>query len=139
MGRDTKDSAEVRATLMKEFADGATDEEACFVAGISVATLRLWKEKDPQLADKIKRIKDDVAMQETIAKRKAKRMAKIQIYAAVDNGDVNTCKWLAERLCKEDFSNTLEIKQTEPIKVFITPEQHAAALEHINQVINSET
>lgn len=56
---------------------------------------------------------------------------------ALDVGDVSTAKWLLERKRKDDFTPRSEIVQPEPVKVFITPEQQAAAIEHINLVINS--
>lgn len=75
------------------FADGASDELACFLANISPATLYNYQKEHPEFLERKKFLKDQTKFQ-----------AKKNIREAIAKGDLNMSTWYAERKIKEEFS-----------------------------------
>lgn len=125
-GRPESMTPAVIAKLKQAFALGMNEKDACYYAEISDDTLRRYKKDHKEFCVSIERLQAKPVM---------------KAYAVIDNAlnssDINTARWLLERKRKDDFTTKTEIVQPEPVKVYITPEQQSAALEHINAVINS--
>ena len=72
------------------FADGASDEMACFLANIAPSTLYLYQTKHPELIERKAWLKEQVRYQ-----------ARKNIRDKIRGGDTETSKWLLERRDKE--------------------------------------
>lgn len=102
------ENKEGRPTVMDEmtlyklegaFADGASDEMACFLANISEATMYNYQKEHPEFLERKRFLKDQVKFQ-----------AKKNIREKIANGDIETSKWFAERKMKDEgFSVRTEI------------------------------
>lgn len=97
VGRPTIMTPDVVKKLEEAFSNGASDVEACFLAGISKQTLYDYQDKNPEYADRKEALKDMIKYQ-----------AKKNIKDKVFDGDVDTSKWYAERKIKEEFSQKIE-------------------------------
>lgn len=82
---------EVLAKLDDAFMADATDEMACFLAGISQDTLYYYQTKNPGYSERKKMLKDNVRMQARMAVNKAIKSEE----------KPETAKWYLERRDKE--------------------------------------
>lgn len=92
-----KQTPEVLSKLEQAFAIGATNEEACFFAGIAPATLYTWHNADEALSERHKALKNKPVLQ-----------ARKVVIDAMQNGDAGTAKWYLERQRREEFSTRTE-------------------------------
>ncbi len=110
VGRPTVMTEEVLRKLDEAFSNGASDREACFLAGISKTALYEYQEVNLDYADRKADLKDMIKYQ-------AKRVIKDKIYAR----DIDTAKWYVERKVKEEFSlkteNELSTKDDKPLNI----------------------
>ncbi len=125
-GRPTVMTPTTLGKLEQAFALGMNDTDACFYAEIAADTLYEYQKKHPEFIGRKQALKAKPVMK-----------AYSVINAALDAADTNTAKWLLERKRKDEFTAKTEIIQPEPVKIYVTAEQEKAALEHIEQVINS--
>lgn len=98
VGRPTVMTLEVIQKLEEAFSIGATDKEATFVAGISMATLYAYCKEHPEFSDRKEALKD-----------MPKYAARKNIVGKIKDGDVPTSQWYAERKAKEEFSNRTDL------------------------------
>ncbi|MCK9320073.1 hypothetical protein [Methanoculleus sp.] len=96
-GRPTLMTDEKVKELEGYFSIGATDLEACFLAGISKQTLYNYQENNPDFVDRKEALKN-------MPKYKAKK----NIVGEIDKGDKETSKWYLERKDRE-FKNKTDI------------------------------
>lgn len=72
--------------LEEAFSYGASDEQACFYAGISKQTLYSYQDKYPEFVDRKFALKENTKYQ-----------AKLNVSKKVQAGDVSTSQWYLER------------------------------------------
>ncbi len=96
-GRNTLMTEDKVKELEGYFSVGATDLEACFLAGISKQTLYNYQEKYPEFVDRKEALKN-------MPKYKAKK----NIVGELDKGDKDISKWYLERK-DNDFKNKTDI------------------------------
>lgn len=89
---------ETLSKLDEAFANGASDLEACFYAGIGKTTLYNYQEECPDYVERKEGLKNMV-----------KYRARKNIVQKIEAGDLDTSKWYAERRMKEDFSLRTEL------------------------------
>jgi hypothetical protein len=97
VGRPTKMTPENIAKLEIAFSNGATDLEACFVAGISKDTLYDYIKLFPEFSDRKEALKDQ-----------PKYQARVNVVEAIRGGDKPTSTWYLERKAKEEFASRTE-------------------------------
>lgn len=85
-GRPTIVTDAVLHKLEEAFALGCTDVEACLFAGIAPSTLYNHQERDPSFVERKATLKTNPVL-------KARKV----VMDAVEDGDVNTAKWLVEK------------------------------------------
>jgi len=111
-GRPTVMTEETVRKLEDAFSNGATDVEACFLAGISKQSLYDYQDKYPEFADRKAALKE-------MTKFKAKQVVRKKI----EEGDEKTATWFLERKGKDEgFSLRHEVtgKDGGDIKVMLT-------------------
>lgn len=97
VGRPTLMTDEKVKELEWYFSRGATDLEACFLAGISKQTLYNYQDKNPEFVDRKEALKN-----------MPKYKAKVNIVREIEKGDKETSKWYLERKDRE-FKNKTDI------------------------------
>lgn len=119
-GRPTVITETVLKKLEEAFANGASDDEACFYAGISHQTLYNYQEKHPEFVERKNGLKNMLKYQAkvNIAKEIRKKNSQMQI---------NT--WYLERKEKGEFGNSLKI----------TTEDEAASDTALNEFLNENS
>ncbi len=90
VGRPTVMTPEVVANLEIAFSNGATDEQACFIAGISKNSLYDYIKENPEFGNRKESLKDMI-------KYRAKKVVKDEI----DKGNINQANWYLERKDKD--------------------------------------
>ena len=91
VGRKTVMTESKVKELEGYFVNGATDIQACFLAGISKQTLYNYQELNPEFVDRKVALKDDLAYR-----------AKLKIKAEIESETKpDTAKWYLERRDKE--------------------------------------
>ena len=120
VGRPTVFTDDTLKILEGAFADGATDEFACFLAQISPASLYNYQNENPEFLERKKYLKDQTKFQ-----------AKKNIRKAIESGDLETSKWYAERKIKEEFSPRQEMtgKDGERLTLVFDPAFNATTRE----------
>lgn len=98
VGRPTVMTEAVVAKLEEAFGNGATDNEACFVAGISKDSLYDYIKLNPEFSERKEALKDNLKYQ-----------AKMNIAKKLKEGDVIQANWYAERKMKDEFSPRNEL------------------------------
>ncbi len=88
----------VYSILEREFVNLANTEQACQVAGIHHSTFYKWKNESEEFAYLMERAKNDT-----------NRRAKLNLRQAIENGEVETSKWLIERKEKSEYSLRSEV------------------------------
>lgn len=99
VGRKTVMTPEAIQVLEEAFLYGASDKEAIFLAKISKSTFYDYCKENPEFVDRIEGLRD-------MPKYKARK----NIVNKINEGDVDTSKWYAERKAKEEFSNRTDMK-----------------------------
>lgn len=108
VGRPTVITAEIIAKLEQAFSYGATDKEACFIAGIGDRTLYDYCQANPEFSQRKEALKDLVKYQ-----------ARVNIGNAINEGDKSLSQWYLERKAKDEFSQKTEqdLKVTLPTPI----------------------
>lgn len=96
-GRPTIMTPETIAKLEEAFANGASDLEACFYAGIGKSTLYNYQVEFPEFLERKEGLKDMI-----------KYRARKNIADKITAGDIDTSRWYAERRLKDEFSARTE-------------------------------
>lgn len=98
VGRKSTVTKDVVAKLVEMFSIGASDQDACNYAGITIHSLYRYCKANPKFA---------------IRKEALKRSPFLNsiklIDQAIKEGDINTAKWYAERKGKDEFSLRTEL------------------------------
>lgn len=98
VGRPTIVDEMALQKLEEAFANGATDEQACFIANISTSTFYNYQDKYPEFVERKEALKNMIKYQ-----------AKIKVKEAILNEDKpDTAKWYLEKKDK-DFNPTQKI------------------------------
>ena len=97
IGRPTVMTPENIAKLEIAFSNGASDLEACFVAGISKSTFYDYCKENPSFSDRKEALKD-----------MPKYRARVNIVEAINNGDKQQSNWYLERKAKAEFAQRTE-------------------------------
>jgi hypothetical protein len=90
VGRPTVMDENTLQILEGYFADGASDELACFLAKISTSTLYNYQNEHPEFLDRKNYLKEQVRFQ-----------ARKNIRKKIESEDIETSKWYLERKDKE--------------------------------------
>ena len=98
VGRPTVMTEETIQKLEYAFFRGLTDLEACLYAGFGKSTLYNYCEENPDFMDRKEELKKNPTAK-----------AKLNVYEALENKDVDVSKWYLERRAKEEFSTKQEI------------------------------
>jgi hypothetical protein len=119
-GRPEKIDAIVLQKLEAAFSNAATDEEACFYAGIAPKTLYNYQNRNPKFVQRKEGLKNSPNLQ-----------AKSNIARALNNGVVPTSQWWLEKkdpefrpTSKLEHSGTIETSEIADIER--SPEELAA-------------
>lgn len=99
VGRPTVMTEEVLQKLEYAFMRGLTDLEACLYANIGTTTLYNYCEENPEFRERKEELKKNPTAK-----------AKLNVYEAIENKDVDVSKWYLERRAKDEFSTKQEIK-----------------------------
>lgn len=97
VGRPTVMTEAVLQKLEDEFKKGHSDEEACLIAGIAMASLYNYQNAHPDFLEK-----------KRILKTHPSSLAREIIYEKLTKGDSDMAKWYAERKMKDEFSTKQE-------------------------------
>lgn len=98
VGRPTVMTPETIAKLEEAFLNGASDKEACFIAGIGVSTLYKYQEENPEYVER----KDGL-------KNMLKYQARVNVAKSLNEGELDTSLWFLEKKAKDEFSARNEI------------------------------
>ena len=98
-GRPTVMTEETIRKLENAFSIGATDKEAIFIANISSSTYYDYCKAHPEFSERKEALKD-----------MPKYQARKNIVNKINEGDVPTSQWYAERKGKDEFSNSTDLK-----------------------------
>ena len=93
VGRPTVMTEEVLQKLEFAFMRGLTDVEACLYADIATSTLYNYGKENPEFLERKEELKKHPTAQ-----------AKLNVYEAIENKDVDVSKWYLERKAKDEFS-----------------------------------
>lgn len=93
VGRPTVMTEAMISKLELLYAQGLSDREACFVAGISTTALYDYCNEHPEFAER-----------KELLKEQPKINAKMNIAVAIESKDIDMSKWYLERKAKDEFS-----------------------------------
>lgn len=112
MGKREKNREKAIAVLKQCWANGATDKEACQVAGIHYNTLSNWLHGRTGTDGEGK--VEGLIEERDLLKTKPSYKARTNVVGAIDEGDIETSKWYLERKNPDEFStkNRQEIDVT---------------------------
>ncbi len=97
IGRPTVMTPENIAKLEIAFSNGASDLEACFIAGISKSTFYDYCKENPSFSDRKEALKE-----------MPKYRARVNIVEAINSGDKQQSNWYLERKAKSEFAQRTE-------------------------------
>lgn len=97
VGRPTVMTEITLAKLEIAFGNGASDREACLIAGIDTQTLYSYQLAHPEYVERKEMLKD-----------MPKYQARKNIVDAINANNVAVSQWYAERKVKEEFSQRTE-------------------------------
>ena len=126
-GRPTIMTPETVKKLKEGFAQGFSVDNACIWADISKQTYYNYCDETEGFLDQCK-----------VLQKKPLIKSILVINKALNEGDVSTAKWYAERKAKDEFSLKTETEHTGEIKskvVYIEKEEKQAYEQHINKII----
>jgi hypothetical protein len=118
------------AKLKEGFAQGFSVRNACIWADISQDTYFNYCKKNPNFSDQCKTLQQKPLIKSILV-----------INKALNEGDVSTAKWYAERKAKDEFSLKTETEHSGEVKskvVYIEKEEKENYKKHINQVIDGD-
>lgn len=128
-GRPTMMTPETIKKLKEAFSQGFSIDNACIWAEISKPTFYSYCDKEEGFLDYCKSLQKKPLIKSIVV-----------INKALNEGDVSTAKWYAERKCKEEFSLKTETEHSGEIKskvVYIEKEEKEEYENHINDTINN--
>lgn len=91
VGRPPSITKDVLQKLEEAFSNGATDTEACFIAGIAPATLYSYQVENPEFTERKAALKEMIKYQ-----------AKVVLKEKIVAKDAETAKWYLERKGKDE-------------------------------------
>ena len=109
VGRKISVTPEVVKLLTKAFSIGCSVNEACLYANISKPTFYKHFPVDSKMFNHFMSLRDKPLMK-----------ARINIEEAVQEGDLETSKWYAERKAKDEFSTKVDSKQDTNITISLS-------------------
>lgn len=132
VGRPTVITPECLHKLKEGFLRGYTNRIACIYAGIAESTYYKYCDENPEFVEKKR------AWQANPVTK-----ALDNVKQSLDEGDVQTSKWLLERKLKDEYSLRVENtgKGGEPIKkevVYIDKEEKQGYEDHIKEAIDGD-
>jgi hypothetical protein len=126
-GRPTIMTDSTLAKLKEGFAQGFSVRNACIWADISQDTYFSYCKKYPNFSEQCKTLQQKPLIKSILV-----------INKALNEGDVSTAKWYAERKAKDEFSLKTETEHSGQIQskvVYIEKEEKEAYEQHINKII----
>ena len=129
-GRPTIMTDSTLAKLKEGFAQGFSVRNACIWADISQDTYFDYCKKHPSFSDQCKTLQQKPLIKSILV-----------INKALNEGDVSTAKWYAERKGKDEFSLKTETELSGEVKskvVYIEKEEKEAYKKHIDKVIDGD-
>ena len=126
-GRPTIMTDSTLAKLKEGFAQGFSVRNACIWADISQDTYFNYCKKYPNFSEQCKTLQQKPLIKSILV-----------INKALNEGDVSTAKWYAERKAKDEFSLKTETEHSGQIQskvVYIEKEEKEAYEQHINKII----
>lgn len=105
-GRPTVMTKETLQKLEEAFLSAATDEQACFIAGIAPATLYAYCVDHPEFSERKEQLKNMATFQ-----------AKHNLVKAINKGDKAISQWWAERKARSEFATKVENEHSGEIKI----------------------
>lgn len=110
--------------------DDLSDEQACFIAGISHQTLYNYQKENPEFVERKKALKESVKIHVKQNLANAVRSEKNGKYG------VETTRWYAERKMKDEgFSSRTEITGADGEKLIPTEEDKKKSRDAINNYL----
>lgn len=128
-GRPTSMTQDVLNKLENAFSLGCSDEEACFYAEISPATLYNYQNSHPEFLERKNLLKERLVL-----------MSRQVVADALAKDDRDMAKWYLEKKKKAEFSSRIENTGAngEPMRVkYITLEEQEETNKHIDEIINA--
>jgi hypothetical protein len=129
-GRPTIMTPETVKKLEEGFAQGFSVDNACIWANISKQTYYTYCEKEAGFLDHCKTLQKKPLIKSILV-----------INKALNEGDVGTAKWYAERKAKDEFSLKTETELSGEVKskvVYIEKEEKQEYENHINKIIDAD-
>jgi len=105
-GRPTVIDENAIRILEGAFADGASDEMACFLANVSTTAFYQYQKKNPKFKERKAFLKEQVKYQ-----------AKKNIRDAIAAGDIHQSNWYLERKASDEFSTKQIHEQTGEVTI----------------------
>ncbi len=130
VGRPTLMTESTIAKLKEGFAQGFSVRNACIWADIGQDTYYDYCKKFPEFSDQCKTLQQKPLIKSILV-----------INKALNEGDISTAKWYAERKAKDEFSLKTETEHSGEVKskvVYIEKEEKENYKKHINQVIDGD-
>ena len=130
VGRPTIMNEATISKLKEGFAQGFSVRNACTWANINQDTYFEYCKKHPEFSEQCKTLQQKPLLK-----------AILVINKALNEGDVNTAKWYAERKAKDEFSLKTETEHSGQIQskiVYIEKEEKEAYEQHIDTVIDGD-
>jgi predicted DNA-binding transcriptional regulator AlpA len=116
----------VVSKLETGFAKGFNISEACLFAGISRTTYYEYIKENPEFANKVEHLQDNVKMH-----------AKSNIEEAIrEKKDIDTSKWFLERKSRAEFSTKQELEHSGGLSINIVS---YGENDHINNPLQLDT
>jgi hypothetical protein len=129
-GRPTIMTEATIGKLKEGFAQGFSVRNACIWADINQDTYFEYCKKHPKFSEQCKTLQQKPLIKSILV-----------INKALNEGDVSTAKWYAERKAKDEFSLKTETEHTGEIRskvVYIEKEEKEEYENHINDTINAD-
>ena len=126
-GRPTIMTEATLGKLKEGFAQGFSVRNACIWADINQDTYFEYCKKHPKFSEQCKTLQQKPLIKSILV-----------INKALNEGDVSTAKWYAERKAKDEFSLKTETEHSGQIQskvVYIEKEEKEAYEQHINKII----
>lgn len=128
-GRPTKMTQETIALLEQCFSNGASDIEACFIAGISTTTLYNYGQEYPEFLERKEALKELVKYQ-----------ARKNIAEAIRQNDKTLSQWYLERKAKDEFAQRSEHTGKDGAPLITEPSEEIKQLaEQLNELKRNNT
>lgn len=129
-GRPTAMTEQTLQKLKEGFAQGFSIENACIWADIAESTYYDYASKNPNFSELCKTLQKKPLIKSILV-----------INKALNEGDIGTAKWYAERKGKDEFSTKTETQLSGEITekvVYIDKEEKEEYNKHIDEIINED-